>query len=55
MRGGSDYILIDGGATRNRRVMPPIEKPISCVDMTSSHWSKSNVSRAMGTLWVTYR
>jgi hypothetical protein len=30
---------MDGGATRKRLQMPPIEKPISWVDMTSNHWS----------------
>jgi hypothetical protein len=29
--------IMDGGATRNRLHMPPIEKPISWVDMTSIH------------------
>jgi hypothetical protein len=33
--------IIDGGATRKRLQMPPIEKPISWVDMTNSHWSVS--------------
>lgn len=28
---------MDGGATRKRRATPPIENPMSCVDMTSSH------------------
>ena len=31
--------IMDGGATRMRLHRPPIEKPISWVDMTSSHWS----------------
>jgi hypothetical protein len=31
--------IMDGGATRKRLKMPPIEKPISWVDMTSNHWS----------------
>jgi hypothetical protein len=31
--------IMDGGATRKRLQMPPIEKPISWVDMTSNHWS----------------
>jgi len=30
---------MDGGATRKRLQMPPIEKPINWVDMTSNHWS----------------
>jgi len=30
---------MEGGATRNRRVMPPIEKPMSCVDITSNQLS----------------
>lgn len=29
--------LIDGGVTKNRREMPPIENPMSCVDITSIH------------------
>jgi hypothetical protein len=31
--------IIDAGATRTRWQMPPIEKPISWVDMTNNHWS----------------
>ena len=31
--------IIDAGATRMRLKMPQIEKPISWVDMTNSHWS----------------
>lgn len=31
--------IIDGGSTRKRLQIPQIEKPISWVDMTSSHWS----------------
>ena len=31
--------IMDGGATRKRLEMPPIEKPISWVDITSNHWS----------------
>ena|SRR5216684_1931442 len=31
--------IMDGGATRKRLQMPPIEKPINWVDMTSNHWS----------------
>ena len=31
--------IMDAGATRIRWQMPPIEKPISWVDMTNSHWS----------------
>jgi hypothetical protein len=31
--------IIDGGETRKRLQTPPIEKPISWVDMTNSHWS----------------
>jgi hypothetical protein len=31
--------IMDGGGTRKRLQMPPIEKPISWVDMTSNHWS----------------
>ena len=31
-------ILIDGGETRNRLEIPPIEKPNNCVDMTNIHW-----------------
>jgi len=30
---------MEGGWTKKRRATPPTEKPISCVDMTSSHWS----------------
>jgi len=30
---------MDGGATRKRRVTPPMEKPMSCVDITRSHAS----------------
>ena len=30
---------MDGGATRKRRVTPPMEKPMSCVDMTRSQAS----------------
>ena len=30
-------LLMEGGATRKRRAMPPIENPISCVDMTNIH------------------
>ena len=32
---GENCVLMEGGATRNRRAMPPIEKPMSCVDITS--------------------
>lgn len=32
---GGEYALIDGGATRNLQAIPPIEKPISWVDITS--------------------
>lgn len=32
--------IIDGGDTRKRRAMPPIEKPMSCVDITRNHWSR---------------
>jgi hypothetical protein len=31
--------IMDGGATRKRLQIPPIEYPIIWVDMTSSHWS----------------
>ncbi len=31
--------IMDGGATRKRLQMPPIDKPISWVDMTINHWS----------------
>lgn len=31
-------LLIDGGATRNRFAMPPMENPINCVDMTMINW-----------------
>lgn len=31
--------IIDGGATRKRLQIPPIERPISVVDMTNNHWS----------------
>lgn len=33
-------ILMEGGCTKNRRAMPPIEKPMSWVDIVSIHWSK---------------
>lgn len=32
--------LMDGGCTKNRRAIPPIEYPIICVDMTTIHWSR---------------
>jgi len=32
---------MDGGCTKKRRQIPPIEKPISCVDITSIHWSNT--------------
>jgi hypothetical protein len=32
------YALIEGGETRNRLATPPIEKPMSWVDITRSHW-----------------
>ena len=31
--------IMDGWATRKRLQMPPNEKPISWVDITSNHWS----------------
>lgn len=31
--------IMDGGATRNRRATPPIENPMSWVDITTNHWS----------------
>ena len=31
--------IIDEGATRKRLQIPPIEKPISRVDIINSHWS----------------
>ena len=31
--------IMDAGATKMRLQMPAIEKPISWVDMTNSHWS----------------
>ena len=31
--------IMEGGATRKGLQMPPIEKPISWVDITSSHWT----------------
>ena len=31
--------IIDGGETRNLLAMPPMEKPISWVDITTIHWS----------------
>ena len=37
--GGRD-VLMDGGCTRNLRAMPPIEKPMSWVDITTNHWSE---------------
>jgi len=30
---------MDGGVTRMRLPSPPMANPISCVDMTNSHWS----------------
>jgi hypothetical protein len=30
--------LIEGGETRRRLATPPMEKPMSWVDMTRSHW-----------------
>ena len=30
---------MDGGWTKKRRKTPPIEKPMSWVDITTSHWS----------------
>ena len=33
--------LIEGGFTRKGRRIPPMEKPIICVDTTSIHWSVS--------------
>ena len=39
--------IIDGGATRKRLQIPPIEKPISCVDMTNSHWSNFCLEKAI--------
>lgn len=35
-------VLMEGGATRNRRAMPPIEKPMSCVDITSIQLSDTH-------------
>lgn len=32
---------MDGGETKKRLATPPIEKPISCVDITTIHWSVS--------------
>ena len=34
-----DDVLIDGGETRNRLAIPPMENPIIWVDMTTNHWS----------------
>lgn len=51
-RGNSNWkvsnILMDGGATRKRRAIPPIEKPISWVDITSIQPSKSKLSPFRG-------
>ena len=33
------FVLIDGGWTRKRRATPPMEKPMSWVDMTIIQWS----------------
>jgi hypothetical protein len=33
------------GWTKNRLAIPPIENPMSCVDMTISHWS---INKAVG-------
>ena len=33
-----ENLLMEGGDTKKRRQMPPMEKPMSCVDMTMSHW-----------------
>lgn len=33
--------IIEGGDTRKRRAIPPMEKPISCVDITTNHWSRT--------------
>ena len=35
------HLLMDGGWTRKRRAIPPIENPMSWVDITSIHWSVS--------------
>ena len=35
--------IMDGGATRNRLATPPTERPMSCVEMTRSHWSVDKV------------
>jgi hypothetical protein len=32
------HALIEGGDTRKRLATPPIEKPMSWVDITRSHW-----------------
>ena len=34
-----ERVLIEGGWTRNRRKIPPMEKPSNCVDITNNHWS----------------
>ena len=34
-------LLIEAGETKKRRAIPPIEKPISCVDITNNHRSES--------------
>ena len=39
--------IIDGGVTRKRLQMPLIEKPISWVDMTNSHWSILGMKRSI--------
>ena len=37
--------IIDGGETRNLLAMPPMEKPISWVDITTIHWSNGEDMR----------
>jgi hypothetical protein len=44
--------IIDGGATRKRLQIPPIEKPISWVDMTNSHWSNFCFKKAINKMKV---
>jgi hypothetical protein len=50
-------LLMEGGATRNRRAMPPIEKPMSCVDITSIQSSiyhqYSNSRNELTPKWLT--
>ena len=46
----SQDVLMEGGETRNRLAIPPMENPIIWVDMTTNHWSICGIIRTISSI-----